>query len=497
LWIDHTSEAPTFREEGLAMRASVLVFARRRSGYAALLALIMFLSGCSGLGSEPPIVATLPPRATVSVSPTSPPSPTAPAEATEPPTAPDVEATEEAGVADTMTPAATPEGVGGQPPVATEEAAPVPAEVIGTVSGNITNATAGGSVPPDLTVELFVIDQDGNEQVFPGEADAEGRFTFSEVPIRSDRAYTVAALYNNRRFGSQTLRGDVSAPQMTLPITIYELTQDPATVEIASVLIRFNVGADAIEVGQVMRLTNISDRVFTGVEEVRPGQYRSLVTQLPAGAQLLDVASDPQRYLVLPDGTITDTQPLLPGETRTVHVIYVLPYQSSGTTIEVPLTYALDGSLQMLVGPLSVEAFVNAGGRAVPSRGLQASTQGNVTTYGDTLTLDAGGAVRVELRGSAVAAPSTGVTTGTSFFSRDLIVGLLIGAGFGLIIVGGFFLLRDRAATRRETGPGQTDTLIADLARLDEQFHQGAIDRVTYEKQRDRLKARLARLMKR
>jgi hypothetical protein len=479
------------------MHASVLVFARRRSWYAALVALIMFLSGCSGLGSEPPIVATLPPRATVSASPTSLPSPTAPAETTQPPSASDVEATEEAGIADAATPPTAAEGIGGQPPVATEEAAPLLAEVMGTVSGAITNATAGGSVPPDLPVELFVIDQDGSEQVFSGEADAEGRFTFSEVPIRNDRAYTVAALYNNRRFGSQTLRGDVSAPEMTLPITIYELTQDPAVIEIVSVLIRFNVGADAVEVGQVMRLTNTSDRVFTDVEEVRAGQYRSLVTQLPAGAQLLDVASDPQRYLVSPNGTVTDTQPLLPGETRTVHVIYVLPYRSSGTTIEIPLTYALDGSLQALVGPLSVEAFVNAGGRAVPSRGLQASTQGNVTTYSDTLSLVAGGTVRVELRGSAVATTSTGVTTGTSFFSRDLIVGLLIGAGFGLIIVGGFFLLRDRAAIRRESGTTQTDTLIAELARLDERFHQGAIERAAYERQRDRLKARLARLMKR
>ena len=479
------------------MHASVLVFARRRSGYAALLAVIMFLSGCSGLGSEPSIVATLPPRATVSASPTSPPPPTATTEATPLPAAPDVEATEEAGIPDTAPPAATPEGIGDQPPVATEEATQVPAEVMGTVSGIITNATAGGRVPPDLTVELFVIDQDGNERVLTGEADAEGRFTFSEVPIRNGHVYTAAALYNNRRFGSQTLRGDVSAPEMTLPITIYELTQDPAVVEIVSFLIRFNVGADAVEIGQVMRLTNTSDRVFTDAEEARAGQYRSLVTQLPAGAQLLDVASDPQRYLVSADGTVTDTQPLLPGETRTVHVIYALPYRSSGTTIEIPLTYALDGSLQALVGPLSIEAFVSAGDRAVPSRGLQASTQGNVTTYSDTLSLAAGGTVRVELRGSAAATTSAGVTTGTSFFSRDLIVGLLIGAGFGLIIVGGFFLLRDRAAIRRETGPGQTDALIAELARLDDQFHQGAIDRAAYEKQRDRLKARLARLMKR
>jgi hypothetical protein len=136
------------------------------------------------------------------------------------------------------------------------------------------------------------------------------------------------------------------------------------------------------------------------------------------------------------------------------------------------------------------------------------------------MTAPAGAEIRLELRGEIVspdiasesaASGEASATAGTAApspgVSRDLLVGILIGAGLGLVGLGVFYLVKDRLALRtspsdpaganRESTP-QADrgALIAELAALDERFARGDIDKGEYETQRDQIKKQLARRMR-
>lgn len=100
----------------------------------ALIGLSLLLSACSGLGGEPPIVATLPLN----------------------PAQPTFDPTVLAQIHAEVTPAATAEST----PLAA-----APQEALGTVSGQVSNATAGAALPAELEVELHSVDRAFNDTV--------------------------------------------------------------------------------------------------------------------------------------------------------------------------------------------------------------------------------------------------------------------------------------------------------------------------------------------
>ncbi|MCC7207894.1 MAG: hypothetical protein IT323_11340 [Anaerolineae bacterium] len=194
-----------------------------------------------------------------------------------------------------------------------------------------------------------------------------------------------------------------------------------------------------------------------------------------------------------------------------MHVIYTLPYQPLGTPLEVPLDYALNGRVDVTISPISVDGAVTVAGQSVPALAAQGGETSDVRVFGGEASAPAGATLRLELRGE-ISAPQSASQSGsdsaasasaapTSAVSRDLLVGILIGAGLGLVLLGAFFLVKDRLALRspaNSDGPLAADkeTLVAELAALDERFGRGEISKAEYDSRRDQLKKQLARLMR-
>ena len=137
------------------------------------------------------------------------------------------------------------------------------------------------------------------------------------------------------------------------------------------------------------------------------------------------------------------------------------------------------------------------------SYGLQNKNGVDYTLYGGSVTLDAGKSLRYDVRGQLQSAETQ--PPAASPISRDLLIGLLIGGGFGLVVVGGAFMVYERffASSRptrsgrpRSTQTNESEALIQQLATLDENYEGGKIGKTAYEKQRHELKRRLARRMK-
>lgn len=359
-----------------------------------------------------------------------------------------------------------------------------------TVSGTITNGTAGGSVPADLTVALYVFDADFNRDQIGGSADAEGNFSFADVPFNADGTYAVTVVYRDTVFASDLLAGDALISEaadgtLNLPIPIYELTEDPSVIKIVGMVTQVSMEPDALQVAQVFQVTNTGDRAFTSTQTASNGAPISLVMSLPPGAVVVGFPNNQDRFIFDQNTfTVLDTLPVLPGVEQFVQVVYIIPYSSNGAIIEQQINYALEGPVRLLVSPPS--ATVTS--EQLAPRGTENIGTTQMQSYGGDLTLAAGDVLRFELSGAGT--PSSGTQATTTNIVPIVIAALLVAA----LIGGGFLVL----GTRSHSGDQQViDILVRQIAELDAEHEAGRIDDEAYERQRSALKGRLATLMER
>ncbi len=424
---------------------------KRISGLALLIGLSFFLSACSGLGGEPPIVATIAVNA---------PQPT-------------FDPTVLAEIHAQVTPNAT-----------------APAEVLGTVSGQVINGTRGAALPADLEVELHSVDRAFNDIVLKTKPDADGKFVFKDVPISAERSYFTAAVIDGRYFASDPIVGDPRAPTLELPFKIYERTADPSVLKVSNVVTQVSPDGDSLFVVQIIRFENTSDRIFSTDEPVGADRFASVRVQLPDGAILLGFAIDEARYHV-ENGVITDTQPVYPESRHIVHYRYRLPYQPSGTRLALKLQPRIDGIINLFVNPTDLKVTAQAGDQSLPAQGVQGGS--DFMLYGGTFQLPPGTTLVYTLSGAlpqplVAEAPITAPNGSLQPFAIALIVGGLLLIGIGLVL-----LVR---GTRSMAPARDQQQLIAALAQLDEQYRQGKLSQAAYARKRAALKAQLAKLMR-
>jgi len=382
------------------------------------------------------------------------------------------------------------EAVGAQEPPEPEST--VEASASGTITGKISNGTAGGSTPSDLNVTLFVFDAQFNNQRFETVADGEGNFRFDDVAFGPDFAYAVTTSYRERTFASEIIRG--ASASFDLPVTIYELTEDTAFLTITGMVYEITAVGGGLQVTQVMIVKNSSDRLFTSNNEVQDNQFASVVITLPPGAIVLGFPDNPQRYTVSEDQkTIIDTAPVIPGQDHIIRVIYLVPYETSAI-IEQPINYALEGPVRLLVRPETVRAT----SELLPAVGPQTVGDATYSGYGATLTLNQGDLIRFELNGSGAATLSEVRSPVVS--SNNLVIVAILALIAVISIVAGLYIFYVRRGNINQQPSlldkdRLVDSLVRQIAELDEAHDRGDINHDFYHHQRQQLKAQLSELM--
>ena len=359
------------------------------------------------------------------------------------------------------------------------------------VSGTITNGTTSGSVPADLPVSLFIFDAEFNRQQIDGSADANGNFSFADVPFNVDNTYAVTTTYRDTVFATDLLANDsliadAAGGTLNMPLTIYELTEDPAVIQITGIVSQVSMEPETLQVVQVFEVSNTGDRAFTSSQTASNGASISLVISLPPGAVVVGFPENPNRFIYDQNTfTVLDTIPVLPGEEQFVQVVYLIPYDSGGAIIEQPINYTLEGPVRLLVRPPT--ATVTS--EQLTPRGMETIGTTQVQSYGGDLSLAAGEVIRYEISGAGV--PSTGTQAVTTNNLVPIVIAVLVIAalvGGGLLVLG----------TRSRSGDQQViDILVRQIAELDAEHDAGRLDDEAYERQRAALKARLATLMER
>jgi mono/diheme cytochrome c family protein len=369
----------------------------------------------------------------------------------------------------------------------------------GTVRTQVTNGTAGGSVPANLPITLVYFDQSLQQTRLEATTDADGRVTFTDVPLSAAYRYAVALDYRERTFVSQLAVPDGIASSLEIPITVYELTEDPAVMTITGMVAQVNAIGDSLEITQVFTLRNGSDRAYTTTQTTPDGRFVSLVMALPPGAVVVGFPDGEERYVVTQDQySILDTLPILPGDEHVVAVVYIIPY-SNGAIIDQPVNYAFSGPVRVLVQPLTLQVQSQ---QLVPT-GIETigQSQSEWQGYGATLSLAAAESLRFDLSGEAQSAGtrgSQGVVT-----SNNLLPLIICGVVAEIALVAGLYAWYRQRKRRRAAGLSSPrrdrqlmDGLIRQIAELDAEFERGEMDPKVYENQRNTLKARLAELMK-
>ncbi|MBX3066355.1 MAG: hypothetical protein KF726_25475 [Anaerolineae bacterium] len=452
----------------------------------------LLIGGCSGLSSEPSVIATLPPE----------------------------DSDPHAGLNLTLTPQAT------LPPVS------------GSVTGALTVGTAGMTLPGDQELMLHIIDSAMQEKTQLGKADAQGNFRFDNVTIQSDHAYFVTTIFEGRQYASEVVQGNPAAGAIALPLTLYASTNDPAAIQLSNIILQLTASSEGLYAVEIVRVNNAGDRVFTTTEQPQPGMFASVRMAYPSSAQIDGFANGEDRYIV--DETehrVVDTQPVYPQERHVVHFRYQTPYDPAGTLLDVPIDYAIAGDVQILVAPADLTVNVALGDTLLTAGDAIDMGEESYRPYTGTVNAAAGSLLRIALKGAITADQVANVASATTNngasatstsggFPRDLLLGVLFGGGIALIGVGTFLTIRDRnrlltgqapaqhlsAALRhskqqrqqrqereaqqaKAAKQAQLDPLLAELAELDDLHESSRISEASYRRRRKALKARIATIM--
>ncbi|HHB91233.1 MAG TPA: c-type cytochrome [Anaerolineae bacterium] len=379
-------------------------------------------------------------------------------------------------------------------------------EVVVEGSGDIRvlvkNGTTG-EILADHPVRLFIFEQERFVDMREGRTDDAGRARFVGLPTNPTWAYVAEAQYQDLTYHSEPGQFAPQTEMIDLTVSVYDpgATKDAVSIERAHWLIDLSTPG-FVDVGEVYVFANSADRVYAG-EKVDPNAPpRVLEIPLPEGAVNIVVEGQGMDDRFQIDGTtVVDTQPLPPG-TMQLFLRYTLPVMEDQVVISHPLPY-YTRMLNLLVPDIGIQVNAPDWQEDEPI----ATENGDFLNY-IILDLPAGSEPKAMIRGitdeTVVGAEeepreiiARGVAPGISSdprFSWALV-------GLGVVILGvalavgwrRYSQVRAALPTLREE---QKQSLVAQIAALDEAFEAGEIPRDRYDEQRNLLKLQLIALLR-
>ncbi len=190
-----------------------------------------------------------------------------------------------------------------------------------------------------VTLQRF----EGTEPVEEAESttDADGAFTFTDLPSGPTTAYTVGTTFDTYPYRSELLRPR-SGAAVEVEMIVAEVTEDASVLEVeldSMVLVADRQGAQVV---QVLSVRNTGDRAYTA----------GLRLPLLPGAAGLETRSGLDRTrLAVVDEDLVSLSPVLPGETQIVYT-YGVPMARSGLTVDRTVRHPTERIEVLLSGDL-------------------------------------------------------------------------------------------------------------------------------------------------
>jgi hypothetical protein len=359
----------------------------------------------------------------------------------------------------------------------------------------LVNGTAGGKIAAGLPVALHSFGGPaGSVTTVETTTEESGAFRFDTIAPDGDIGYALTTEYAGMRYSM--LIGSEGLTEI-IEFLVYESTQDLAVIQVkhhALVITSVNEAEQLIEAVESISLANISDRTLVpDLSRVGQGQFSFLRFSLPPRASGFDIQSDLVGGEVIPVGTgFGLTSPVTPGD-HNLRFSFSFPYQGNAFAYQQSLLQGAD-IYQVLVperlGQLEVSSLEAIAGVEVEGS-LYRVWQGQDFAPGQGLA--------VEL--TNLPQPSGWERLGRSVSSAGFwIVAIPVVLGAVLLAVllyGGFGLRRpaivDGLEVRLPTNGNwaRRESLVREVAALDEKFLRGQVPDAEYQAQRVQLKTRI------
>jgi len=367
--------------------------------------------------------------------------------------------------------------------LAQSAATPAPDESV-VISGQIINGTIDGTVPESLEVTLvYGTPEDVSQQTTTA---TNGQYRFEDIPVRQGASYFVQTTYRDVIYTSPILISTDLRRENTLPLTLFDQTEDVAVIRVAGVetvidtLTVENVGT-GLFFSQRITFENTSDRAYILRPPNNPERRVSLLVQVPDDALILNEPG--RRYIIAQEQfSIIDTAPVLPG-LHTIDLQFFMNYEDS-LLVQQPFNNPVDGLFSVRVVPPGISLSAEELPRAedVEMAGF------TLKVYQGEIDRAARSTISYALTGNLVDQPQL-------VGPEVLIIGAII---IILVIVVLLLIARRRGDDAPIDGPAgnrEIDQLVQEIAQLDYAHDQGQINHDVYQRQRAELKARLAQLM--
>lgn len=352
---------------------------------------------------------------------------------------------------------------------------PTHAQEPAQLTGSVVNLSEDGQPPAGLNVTLHVFTPSGGVDTLTTTTNPDGAFAYPNVPTGPDVRYALTAVYREITYG-------VEPKNLQSPIIlgVYETTNDLAALNIDSHILIIR-DADPkekiVSAAEIILISNLQDRAFQPI--MQPASAMNFLRfTVPPGSAGLQVQSDLPQGDVMDVGTGFGLAAAVPPGSHQVSFNYTFPYEDGRAAFSP--TFLQGASIFRILIPEGLGEATAAG-----------MTEAQQTTIGDTdyrvwsvPNLPQRAGLDIELTG--LPQPSLWQRTTAAVEDNYIIViaiPTLVAATLVAILL---YSLR-----RRPTPNANPQTLIDEIARLDNLHEDGQIDDSEYRQRRTELKRRL------
>jgi len=350
----------------------------------------------------------------------------------------------------------------------------------GEINGTVINGTAGGGNVSGIDVLLITYVDDALGDIKITVTDDQGGFTFSSLETGPGYEYLVSAHYLGVDYYSLVIFGENETITF-VEVPVCETTTSDETIRVAQSHAVIYMEDSSLWVSEYFMFSNDGDRTYVGSEENATDEGTgTLVFTLPQGAVDFEAPQDLiQDCIFLGNSTFADTLPFPPGY-REWSYSYRLPFSGSGdATILLKVNYPTDSFNVMVMGD-DVEVASNRLTLAGP---VEADTgEQFIHLQGEELPRG----TDLDIRLSRI----SGGVDATTVILWLVVVLLII-----VIAVLGVKGIKATPHVERESETHK-QRLLREIAQLDDEFEQGAIDENTYRRMRSEKKAQLLEMMR-
>ncbi|HLI51188.1 MAG TPA: carboxypeptidase regulatory-like domain-containing protein [Thermomicrobiaceae bacterium] len=379
-------------------------------------------------------------------------------------------------------------------PVEGQTATPIgtPIATDGSITGTVTNGTPKGGSVGGIAITLDHYQGTTQIQEWTSKTDANGKYSFTNLPVINNGSYLVTATYKKVPYQSD-LVVLTKTRHSTADIKVYEPTTDPSVLQIEArgiVLSGTETQTSAIDAYEIITMTNTSQKAYVGKDGT------VLTIPLPTNAtQIIPQPGFDFGNPSLENGNFVTTGAIAPGSQNAMFA-YLIPYQGTNASfdirnnLKVGLVSVLfpDKSFKVTSASMAAAGPVTLGGKKFDV------IAANNPVVNDVMQVNVTNLPKVGSNDSSHGALYAGIAAGVGVIAAGILI---------------FQLLRRRrrlALAGAEGGlveplPPATDKerleLASELNQLDDDHARGEIDDESYQRERAELVEELREISRR